>query len=193
MAGRQPLTQHYWDWTEPRLMVCQAELTAPPADNQTNTAAAAAADDRKSSRPVGLRAVCRCSHNFMCTGHYVRWVLSIVAICLHVPPCVSPSACLYTRLSVCLCLRLSFHPSVHLFLCPSIRPSLHPSLFFRPSLICLSVHPSVRPSVRLSICLSVSVCQSVRQFIAHSLKKMHCRAIVTIQGFMCMGHYVRVH
>ena len=168
-------------------MVCQAELTAPPADNQTNTAAAAAADDRKSSRPVGLRAVCRCSHNFMCTGHYVRWALSIVAICLHVPPCVSPSACLYTRLSVSPFVRPSVRTPVSL----SIHPSLSPSVSVLPSVIDLSVCPSVCPSVRSS--LHLSVCQSVRQFIAHSLKKMHCRAIVTIRGFMCMGHYVRGH
>jgi len=61
VAGRQPML-HYWDWTEPRLMVCEAEFVAPPTDSQQNSTTAAssvaAAGYRKTSRPVGIQAVC---------------------------------------------------------------------------------------------------------------------------------------
>ena len=59
VAGRQPMV-HYWDWDEPRLLVCEAEFVAAP-DNQDDSSAAV---DKKSSKPVGVQAV---SSSTLCT------------------------------------------------------------------------------------------------------------------------------
>lgn len=59
VAGRQPGKLHYWDWAEPRLLVCEAEFVATPTNSQKNPAAAStAANIRTSDKPVTLQTVC---------------------------------------------------------------------------------------------------------------------------------------
>jgi len=36
VAGRQPVAQ-FWDWDEPRLLVCEAEFVALPAESHEKT------------------------------------------------------------------------------------------------------------------------------------------------------------
>jgi len=60
VAGRQPVL-HYWDWEEPRLLVCEAEFVAA-ADNTT---AAGGGVDKKTNKPVGVQAVCMSSCLFL--------------------------------------------------------------------------------------------------------------------------------
>ena len=53
VAGRQPMV-HYWDWEEPRLLVCEAEFVAV-ADSQDSNATGT--DGNNTNKPVGVQAV----------------------------------------------------------------------------------------------------------------------------------------
>lgn len=57
VAGRQPVLQ-FWDWEEPRLLVCEAEFVAAP-DNQKSSNTDAA--DSRTNKPVGVQAVRLCA------------------------------------------------------------------------------------------------------------------------------------
>jgi len=52
VAGRQPMV-HYWDWDEPRLLVCEAEFVAATDSQDSN----ATTDSNKTNKPVGVQAV----------------------------------------------------------------------------------------------------------------------------------------
>jgi len=57
VAGRQPAKLHYWDWEEPRLLVCEAEFVATPADSQKTSTATSAANTKTTNKPLNLQTV----------------------------------------------------------------------------------------------------------------------------------------
>ena len=58
VAGRQPVL-HYWDWEEPKLLVCEAEFVGTSSDNHDNTTAATGtgSEDKKNKKPTGIQVV----------------------------------------------------------------------------------------------------------------------------------------
>ncbi len=76
-------------------------------------------------------------------------------------PSIHPSVSLFVYPSVC--------PSIYLSICPSIHPFIHLSIHLSvcPSFyLCLSIHPFIHPSVCLSVYLSI--CASI--YLSNNLK-----------------------
>ena len=86
VAGRQPML-HYWDWEEPRLLVCEAEFVATPDSqkNSTTNATTATTTDTKTNKPVGIQAV-RCCRLFFSRSYcYTVWSaigIILLSVCL---------------------------------------------------------------------------------------------------------------
>jgi len=105
VAGRQPML-HYWDWEEPRLLVCEAEFVATPDSqkNSTTNATTATTTDTKTNKPVGIQAV-RCCRLFLADRTATQYDRLLASSCC-------PSVCDTVHSdSQCWCTRLKVTPA----------------------------------------------------------------------------------